>query len=148
MSSRRASGAVVTSTIFSPLRPSGTATAAWECVRPQGGGDIFHHRQRHRFAADLGEALEAATDGDEAVVIDRHDVAGIVPAVPRRHDHARRIGLDIALHDVGAAHMKLAGAGDAFHRLQPRFHARHQPAHRAGMIVFELVDAPPPARFR
>ena len=36
---------------------------------------------RHHFAADFGEAALAAGDVDEAVVVERGDVAGHVPAV-------------------------------------------------------------------
>ena len=42
---------------------------------------FFHFLERHHFAADFGEALLAASDRDEAVVIKRGQIAGDVPAI-------------------------------------------------------------------
>ena len=51
-------------------------TAAGECRQR-----LFDRGERHLFAADLGEAALAADDGDEPILIDGHDVAGVVPAI-------------------------------------------------------------------
>ena len=52
------------------------------------GGEAFDRGQADHLAADLGEALGAAADGDEAFIVDRDDVAGVVPAAFRRLKHA------------------------------------------------------------
>ena len=56
---------------------------------PQFVGQRLDGGQRDHLAADLGEALGAAANGDEAAVIDGDDVAGVVPAVLQRLEHAR-----------------------------------------------------------
>jgi hypothetical protein len=48
---------------------------------PDGAGQALDGGQGHHLAADLGEALHPAQDGDIALVVDVHDVAGVVPAV-------------------------------------------------------------------
>ena len=49
-------------------------------------------------------------------------------------------GDQIAGHDIGSAHIELAAAGDALHRLQAHLNAGQQPADRAATIVVGLVD--------
>ena len=89
------------------LAPSGTATAAW-ALSGHSAAAIFSTTASDTASPPiLAKRLKPAADGDEAFLVDRDDVAGIVPAVLGRHDLARRIGLDIAQHDIGPAHMKL-----------------------------------------
>src|SRR6185436_20970999 len=42
--------------------------------------ELLDGRQRNHLAADLREALRAALNRDEPIRVDRHDVAGVVPA--------------------------------------------------------------------
>lgn len=60
-------------------------------IGPDGSGITLDRRQRDHLAADLGKPLGAATDGDEALLIDSHDVASVVPPTLRRLQHAGRI---------------------------------------------------------
>ena len=106
-------------------------------VRPDGAGEILCSGQRHHLAANLGEPLHTAKDRHPIVRRDGHHVAGIVPAVHRGLDPAARV--EIAGHHIGSAHVKPPAAGDAFHRLQPRFDAREQTAHRAPAVIRRFV---------
>ena len=58
-------------------------------IGPQSRDQIFHASERHHFPRDLGKALGASLDGDEALLIDADNVAGIVPALRRRAPQAR-----------------------------------------------------------
>jgi hypothetical protein len=71
------------------LRRSSTATAAWTSSGQSFCTIISNGSQRDHFSGDLGEPFGAAADGDEAVVVDRDDVAGIVPVVFKRFENAR-----------------------------------------------------------
>ena len=51
--------------------------------RPQRLHQHLDRAQRHHLAGDLGEALGAAANGDEAFAVDRNDIAGVVPAGQR-----------------------------------------------------------------
>ena len=90
---RAASGFVVTSTSCSPFCASGTLTTACCDVGPGARRELLDRRERHHLAADLREALRAALDRDEALRVDRHDVARVVPtraALGRRAAGSRR----------------------------------------------------------
>src|SRR5262249_17249989 len=65
-------------------------------------------RERDHFAADLGEAPGAALDGEEALLVDGDDVAGVVPAFGRRFEHAGIFDLEIAGHHVRPPPLKPA----------------------------------------
>ena len=79
--SRSSAWSVVTRTMRSPLRGSGRATTAWAWSGQRRWTKSSTARQAHHLAADLGEALGAAEDGDEALGVQLDDVAGVVPAV-------------------------------------------------------------------
>ena len=81
---------------------------------------IFDGGKRDHLAADLGEPLGAALDGDEAFGIDGDDIAGIVPAFRWRLDHPRLVGVEIAKHDVRPPHVEPAALIDARDLLEPR----------------------------
>ncbi len=72
--------------------------------------------------------------------VDGDDVAGVVPALGRRLEHARVLGAEIAEHDVRPAHVEPAAVLDARHRLEPRLHAGHEPADRAEAVEHRRVD--------
>ena len=76
----------------SPLRGSGTATTADSASGHSSAGQRLDGGERDHLAADLGEALGAALDGDEALLVDGDDVAGVVPAFRRRLEHAGILG--------------------------------------------------------
>ena len=101
-----------------------------DMVGPEVGDDILDRRERNGFAGDLGEALGAALDRDEALLVDRHDVAGVVPAAWRGFELARIVGPIIADHDVRAPHDQPAALVDAGHGLEARLDERQEPADR------------------
>ncbi len=103
-------------------------------LRPERGGDGFDRRERHHLARDLGKALGAAFDGDEAGGVDRHDIAGVVPAVRRRFEHAGILRAQIADHDIGTAHRQPPALVDARNGIEPVFHQRREPADGARAI--------------
>ena len=106
-------GASLTSTSRSPRRASGNATTACRALRVGRRRDPLGDRQRHHLAGDLGEALGAAGDRHKALVVDAHDVAGVVPALLGRLQHARRVGQQIAGHHVRPAQQQPAALVDA-----------------------------------
>ncbi len=73
--------AVVNNTSASPLDESARVDTA--CANPGAarGGDSLHYFQREHLARDFGKALHASADVHEAFVVNRHDVAGRVPAI-------------------------------------------------------------------
>ena len=109
-------------------------------VRPQRGGAIFHHGQGHHLSAQLGKPLHAAANAQETVLVDRDDIAGVVPPIRGGLQHQRRRRTDIALHDIGALDVQLAAIINALHRHQLGLAARHQLADRARAVVLRLVD--------
>ena len=57
--------------------------AAQAELREGAGEGVFDGGEADHLAADLGEAFQTTEDVQEAVGIDAHDVAGIIPAVER-----------------------------------------------------------------
>ena len=49
-------------------------------VAPERGGAVLRNRERDHLAADLGEALQAALDGEVTFLVLHDDIAGVVPA--------------------------------------------------------------------
>ena len=99
--------------------------------RPALRRKLFYGCERNHFAANFGEPLRPALDGDKSRAIDRHDIAGVVPAVAHRLQHAGLIRLEVTEHDVWSAHKKAAAIGDTFDVLQVRFDPWQNPAHCA-----------------
>ena len=109
-------------------------------LRPQRLHQHLDRAERHHLAGDLGEALGAAADRDEAFAVDRDDVAGVVPAVYERLQLARAVGGHVAHHDVGAGDPQPAAIGDALDRLELHAHAGQQPPDRAVAAMGGRVD--------
>src|SRR6202008_4784967 len=97
-------------------------------------------RERDHLAADLGEALGAALDGDEALRVDGHDVAGVVPALGRRLEYARIVSLEIAEHHVRPTHIEPPAFVDTRHRLEPWLHSGHQTPDGAELVEHRRVE--------
>ena len=56
---------------------------AHDCVphpRPGPKDEFLYRRERHHFSTDLGKPLGAAEDPHEAVLINSHEVPGVIPA--------------------------------------------------------------------
>ncbi len=58
----------------------------------------------------------------------------------RRLQHAGTVGLEIAHHDIGAAHQQSAASVDAGHRFELVLDARHQPPDRAEFVEHRRVE--------
>ncbi|MCY1464799.1 hypothetical protein D9M71_828680 [compost metagenome] len=87
-----------------------------QAARRGAGGDLLDHFQRDHLAGQLGEALEAAADVQEAVGVELDDVAGGVPAGAagrRRLDDAGLVEQQVALHQVRSLHVQRAAVVDA-----------------------------------
>ena len=95
--------------------------------------------------------LDAASDVQEAGLVQEPHVAGLVPvAVERRRGLLR--GVPVALGDIGAAHLDLAGVGDAYldagkrapHRVEAGVGQGMATDHRrclGGAVALQHVDA-------
>ena len=75
--------------------------------------EILDGAERHHLTRDLREALRAPLDRHESLGIDVDDVAGVVPAVSRRLEHAGLLGAQVAEHHVRAADEEPAAVVDA-----------------------------------
>ena len=73
-------------------------------------------------------------------IVDRNDVAGIVPSIHKRTQRSRLVGVKVSQHDVGAAHEQPSPTLDARHRFDPVFDARQQPAGRVGAAVHRGIQ--------
>src|SRR5262249_46211318 len=60
---------------------------------------LFDLDVRHHLTADLAEAREPVGDGEEAVLIDRREIAGVIPAVAQDLGGLLRLA-EIAQHDA------------------------------------------------
>src|SRR5262249_57351871 len=92
-------------------------------IRPQLRRQRPDRGKRDHFAADLGESPGAALDGDEALLVDGDDIAGVMPAFRRRLEHAWIFDLEIAEHHVRSAHVEAAAFPDSLDPLQARLPA-------------------------
>ena len=88
--------------------------------------DGFDRFQRYHFARYFGKALDPSEYAHKAIGVDLDHVAGVVPAVNRRLQHAGLVEQVIALHHVRAAHAEQAALGNARHRFQSGFQTRQQ----------------------
>ena len=79
-SARVAPGFVVASDHALAALGVGSGDRRRDMVGPKAGDEVLDRSQRHRFAGDLGETLGAPLDGDEALFVDRDDIAGVVRA--------------------------------------------------------------------
>ena len=109
-------------------------------LRPQRLHQHLDRAQRHHLAGDLGEALGAAANADEALAVDRHDVAGVVPAIVQRLQLARAVGGHVAHHHVRPGEPQPAAFGDALDRLELHAHAGQQAPDRAVAAMDRGVD--------
>ena len=96
-------------------------------------------RGRDLESLDLDQLLQPIDHGQVAVVIEHTDVAGVQPAL--RIDRAgRRLGIvQVAFHDVRAAHPHFTRLADrhvlaGFRIDDALLEARHQQAHGAGAL--------------
>src|SRR5215472_9786463 len=69
---------------------------------------LFNLHMRHHFAPNFAKAAEAVSDGEEAVLILRGDIAGDVPAVAQHLFGFLRLA-EITLHNVRPAHDQESG---------------------------------------
>ena len=109
-------------------------------VGPEGCDRAFDRGQRDHLAADLGEALEAAEDGDETAGIDADDIAGVVDAGFRRLQPAGRLGPEIAQHEIRPFQDQPAAFGHAGHRLQAPVDAGDESTRRARLELHGCID--------
>ncbi len=107
-------------------------------VGPEDSDHILDRPQRDHLAADLGEALGPAQDLHPAILTDRDDVAGVVPAAVEAL--GAPIGAEIAAHYVRPLQQQPPATRDTFHRLQPRLDPRQELADAALAVVFRLVE--------
>ena len=75
----------------------------------------------------------------DVAVVDRDDVAGIVPAAGRRYFDAGCIGEDVSGHDIGTADLKAAAFCNAFNRQEARLNARKQAADTAMLLLIGQI---------
>ena len=68
---------------------------------------FLHFHMRHHFPADLAEAAQAVGDLQEAVFVERRNVAGGVPAVAQDFGGLLRLA-EVATHHVRATHEQQA----------------------------------------
>ena len=90
-------------------------------VGPELRHEIFDGAKRHHLARDLREAFRAPLDRHEALGIELDDVAGVVPAVSRRLEHAWLFSAQVSEHHVRAVDEEPAARVDALDSLQPMF---------------------------
>jgi hypothetical protein len=107
-------------------------------------GDALHDFERDHFARDLGKALDPAMDGEVPVIIQVHDIAGVVPALSHlgvgRLQFAGPVVKIVATHDVGAADVEHAAAGNAGHRHQLMLDAREHAPNRARLVAHRRIE--------
>ena len=131
---------------------------AAEAVLGEGPGEgVLDGGEADHLAADLGEAFQAAAHEQVAFVVHADDVAGVIPAA-QGLEGGVSVGVQIAAHDVGAAHEQAAALGDAFDRFEAEFEAGQEAADGAifggdgdvdaeagrafgGAVAFEEADA-------
>ena len=106
---------------------------------PDRAGDALHRRQGHHLAADLGEAFGAPLDGDIALGVHVHDVAGVQPVVADRIPGQRLGRGDIAAHDVRTLQEQAAAGLDPLDGLQLPVDARQHLAHGARRVAVRVV---------
>ena len=71
----------------------------------QGMQTLLDFEVRHHFASDLAEAAQAIGDADEAILLERGNIAGAIPAVAQ--DFARFFRrVQVALHHIRTAHQQ------------------------------------------
>src|ERR1035441_9307237 len=110
------------------------------------GQRVLDRGEADHFTADLRKTLEPTKDEDEAVVVDSHDVAGVVPAVKRLKLRVR-LGVQVAAHDVRSAHEQPSALSDSFDRFELVLDARQELAGRALTQAHRQVDAQARAAF-
>ena len=63
-----------------------------------------------------------------------------MPALGRPLEHARIVGLEIAEHHIGSAHVKPAAFLDALDFLQARFHAGQDASDGAELVEHRRIQ--------
>jgi hypothetical protein len=109
-------------------------------VGPEAGEEILDRSERHGFAGDLGESFGASLDGDEAVAVDRDDIARVIPAVRDRFDHAWILGPIVTKHDVGPTYEEPGPVLDAGHGLEARLDEGQEPANGPAFDERRRID--------
>ena len=83
---------------------------------------------------------------DEAVWVNRDDVAGVVPSVEGL-EFLVRIGVEVAFHNVGSANVEASAGLDARHRFEAVFYGGQEAACGAEFGLHSGVDAEAGAAF-